>query len=68
MQQKAAHLALAIRKAPFQRLVREISKDCITTFNGEELQYQKAAIEALQEACKAWLIGIIEGKLRSLLL
>ena len=47
--------ALLIRKLPFQRLVREIAGDFKT-----ELRFQQAAIEALQEASEAYLIGLFE--------
>ena len=47
--------ALLIRKLPFQRLVREIAKDFKT-----DLRFQQAAIEALQEASEAYLIGLFE--------
>jgi histone H3 len=56
-----AHIKPALRKLPFQRLVREISRGLIETFNKDELRYQKAALEALQDACESWLIGIFEG-------
>ena len=47
--------ALLIRKLPFQRLVREIAGDFKT-----ELRFQQAAIEALQEASEAYLVGLFE--------
>ena len=47
--------ALLIRKLPFQRLVREIAQDFKT-----ELRFQAAAINCLQEASKAYLVGIFE--------
>uniref|UniRef100_A0A914CGY6 Histone H2A/H2B/H3 domain-containing protein n=1 Tax=Acrobeloides nanus TaxID=290746 RepID=A0A914CGY6_9BILA len=46
---------LLIAKAPFQRLVREISQDI-----KHELRFQSAAIGALQEASEAFLIGLFE--------
>ncbi|XP_074248216.1 histone H3.3A-like [Saimiri boliviensis] len=46
---------LLIRKLPFQRLVREIAQDLKT-----ELRFQSAAIGALQEASKAYLVGLFE--------
>jgi histone H3 len=46
---------LLIRKAPFQRLVREISQDF-----GKELRFQSTAILALQEAAEAYLVGLFE--------
>lgn len=44
---------LLIPKLPFQRLVREISKNYI-----EDLRFQKEAIIALQEAAEAYLIDL----------
>lgn len=46
---------LLIRKAPFQRLVREIARDFKT-----ELRFQSSAIGALQEAAEAYLVGLFE--------
>ena len=47
---------LLIRKLPFQRLVREITKEIKTA-----LHFQSTAIEeALQEASEAYLIGLFE--------
>ena len=46
---------LLIRKAPFQRLVREIAQDFKT-----DLRFQGAAIEALQEAAEAYLVRLFE--------
>ena len=47
--------SLLIRKLPFQRLVREIANDFKTN-----LRFQQAAIEALQEAAEAYLVGLFE--------
>ena len=47
--------ALLIRKLPFQRLVREIAGDFKT-----DLRFQQAAVEALQEASEAYLVGLFE--------
>ena len=47
--------ALLIRKLPFQRLVREIAQDFKT-----DLRFQQAAIQALQEASEAYLVGLFE--------
>jgi len=44
-----------IRKAPFQRLVREIAQDFQ---NG--LRFQSTAVLALQEASEAYLVGLFE--------
>ena len=46
---------LLIRKVPFQRLVREIAQGFKT-----DLRFQGTAIEALQEAAEAYLIGLFE--------
>lgn len=46
---------LLLRKAPFQRLVREIAQ-----FLKEDLRFQSSAIAALQEASEAFLIGLFE--------
>ena len=47
--------SLLIRKLPFQRLVREIAGDFKT-----DLRFQQAAVEALQEASEAYLVGLFE--------
>jgi histone H3 len=46
---------LLIRKLPFQRLVREIAQDFKT-----DLRFQRAAVEALQEASEIYLVGLFE--------
>jgi histone H3 len=46
---------LLIRKAPFQRLVREIAQDLKS-----DLRFQSTAVLALQEAAEAYLIGLYE--------
>jgi histone H3 len=46
---------LLIRRAPFQRLVREVA----STFHGD-LRFQAKAVEALQEAAEAYLVGMFE--------
>ena len=46
---------LLIRKLPFQRLVREIAQHFKT-----DLRFQSAAIDALQEASEAYLVGLFE--------
>ena len=43
------------RKAPFQRLVREVSQDYKT-----DLRFQSSAVMALQEASEAYLVGLFE--------
>ncbi|EGC28934.1 histone H3 [Dictyostelium purpureum] len=51
--QKSADLL--IKKLPFQRLVREIAQEFKT-----DLRFQAAAIQALQEASEAYLVGLFE--------
>ena len=46
---------LLIKKAPFQRLVREIAQDFKT-----DLRFQSSAVMALQEASEAYLVGLFE--------
>jgi histone H3 len=46
---------LMIRKAPFQRLVREIAQDF-----KKDLRFQSTAVLALQEASEAYLVGLFE--------
>ena len=46
---------LLIKKAPFQRLVREVTQD----FKAD-LRFQSSAIMALQEASEAYLVGLFE--------
>ncbi|XP_068213873.1 uncharacterized protein [Palaemon carinicauda] len=46
---------LLIRKLPFRRLVREIAQDFET-----ELHFQFFAVMALQEASRAYLVGLFE--------
>ena len=43
------------RKRPFQRLVREIALDF-----KRDLRFQPSAIDALQEACEAWMVSLFE--------
>ena len=42
-------------KAPFQRLVREVAQDFKT-----DLRFQSHAVEALQSAGEAYLVGVME--------
>jgi histone H3 len=44
-----------IRKAPFQRLVREIAQG----YKGE-IRFQSSALLALQEAAEAYIVGLFE--------
>jgi histone H3 len=46
---------LLIKRAPFQRLVREIAQDYKT-----DLKFQVAALGALQEAAEAYLVDLFE--------
>lgn len=46
---------LLIRRLPFQRLVREIAQDFKT-----DLRFQSTALDALQEAAEAFLVGVFE--------
>ena len=46
---------LLIKKLPFQRLVREIAQDY-----KHDLRFQASALEALQEAAEAYLVGLFE--------
>ncbi|KAH7009136.1 histone [Microdochium trichocladiopsis] len=46
---------LLIRKAPFQRIVREIAQDFKS-----DLRFQSSAIGALQEAVESYLISLFE--------
>jgi histone H3 len=50
---------LLIRKAPFQRLVREVA-DEIRGLSAEPLRFQGSAVLALQEAAEAYLVGLFE--------
>lgn len=50
---------LLIRKAPFQKLVKQICNQILP--NGEScLRFQSTAVLALQEAAEAFVIGILE--------
>ena len=53
---------LLIRKAPYQRLVREIFQDKIRDCNGNKIDYrcQSTALLAMQEATEATLISMFE--------
>ena len=46
---------LLIRKAPFQRLVREVAQDYKA-----DLRFQSSAVMAMQEASEAYLVGVFE--------
>ncbi|KAI9662023.1 MAG: centromeric DNA-binding histone H3-like protein cse4 [Alyxoria varia] len=49
---------LLLRKLPFQRIVREIADTSFTTL--ESPRWQSHAIQALQEACEAFLVHLLE--------
>ena len=49
---------LLIRRLPFQRLVREIAQEFGILTEG--VRFQAQAIDALQEACEAYLVGLFE--------
>jgi len=50
-----------IRKAPFQRLVREVAQDTeVMGQNAREFRFQSTAVLALQEASEAYLVGVFE--------
>ena len=51
-QQKST--ALLMRKLPFQRLVREIAKKY-----KEDLRFQSAAVQALQDAAESYAVGLL---------
>jgi len=46
---------LLLKKAPFQRLVREVAQDYKA-----DLRFQTSAVMALQEASEAYLVGVFE--------
>jgi len=48
---------LLIRKAPFQRLVREVT---ILGLEKSQLRFQSMALLCLQEAAEAYLVGLFE--------
>jgi histone H3 len=49
---------LLIKKVPFQRLVREIAQDFKT-----DLRFEGRALESLQHAAEAYLVGLFEDSL-----
>jgi histone H3 len=55
--QKSAELL--IPKLPFSRLVREVSGDVSRI--GDNVRWQRSALEGLQEASEAFLVGLFEG-------
>ena len=51
---------LLIRKAPFQRLVRDISEDYANGNFPEGIKWQASAVDALHNAAEAYLVGLFE--------
>ena len=51
---------LLIRKAPFQRLVREMVQNDLSLAVRSDLRFQSTAMLALQEAAEAYLINVFE--------
>ena len=47
---------LLLRRAPFQRLVREIAQN----LGLDDLRFQVSALAAVQEAAEAYLVGLME--------
>lgn len=50
---------LLIRRLPFERVVREIARDCTSGFDSAH-RFQKSAVLALQEASEAYLVDLFE--------
>ena len=46
---------LLLKKAPFQRLVREVAQEAKS-----ELRFQSSAIMAMQEASESYMVGLFE--------
>ena len=51
---------LLIRKAPFQRLVRQMVQNDLSLNVRSDLRFQSTAMLALQEAAEAYLINVFE--------
>jgi histone H3 len=51
---------LLIRKLPFQRLVREIAQ---VDLGRGDIRFQSAALNALQEATEAYMVGLFEDSM-----
>ena len=47
---------LLLQKAPFQRLVRASLEK-----QKQSLRFKQTALEAMQEACESYLVGVFEG-------
>lgn len=46
---------MLIRRAPFQRLLREIAR-----YTAQDMRFQASALAALQEATEAYVVGLFE--------
>lgn len=51
---------LLLRKAPFQRVVREITIDSGKDLKGVDVRFQSTALLALQEMAEAFLVRLFE--------
>ena len=51
---------LLIRKAPFQRLVRQMVQNDLSLNVRSDLRFQSTAMLALQEAAEAYLVNVFE--------
>jgi histone H3 len=49
---------LLIRRLPFQRLCREITRDVTDKL---DMRFKLEALGAIQEACEAFIVGYFEG-------
>ena len=49
-------MANMLPRAPFQRVVREIAREC----GADDLRFQSQALAALQEAAEAYIVGLFE--------
>ena len=56
-------IELLIRKAPFQRVVREISEDFANSRFPEGIKWQAGAVDALQNESESYLVGIFADAL-----
>lgn len=56
-------IELLIRKAPFQRLVREISEDYANGNFPQGIKWQAGAVDAMQNESESYLVGIFEDAL-----
>lgn len=51
---------ILIPRLPFHRVVREITQEISDAAGFDVIRYQTAALEALQEAAEAYLVGLFE--------